>query len=331
MIPLIVSGAIAAGSAYMAHRQNKKNVEEQRVQNQKDREWQAYMYRLQREDAFSDYLNQNSYNSPLQQRRRLEEAGLNPALMYKSGDAGGVAAQIRSSQSSPSPQNAPQHDWSGMINAGQQIVPTVAQLAQIKRVGVETNNLQQQTANLQKEELLKEQQIALTASQNARSKFDLKQANELNDLVVQKAKLDLQMSMLTGDKIKAETTNVVQNTAKQEAETANVKQNTQKQKAETSLILTNAETAKLTQTNNVLKAMYDTLQSKLQASKTQAERDQVLSYIELLDKQKEEKDLDIQFKQYVNQLQQMGISPDSPYYAQLITEFWRKILGIKVD
>ena len=51
-------------------------------QNRKNRAFQREMYGQQRRDALTDRDYMNAYNSPTQQRQRLEDAGLNAALMY---------------------------------------------------------------------------------------------------------------------------------------------------------------------------------------------------------------------------------------------------------
>jgi hypothetical protein len=52
--------------------------------NKRNRRFQLDMYNRQRKDALADRDFALAYNTPLAQRKRLEEAGLNPALMYGS-------------------------------------------------------------------------------------------------------------------------------------------------------------------------------------------------------------------------------------------------------
>lgn len=67
-------------------------------QNKKQREWSRSMYDLQREHALSDWKEQNEFNSPESQMRRLKAAGLNPNLVYGQGAVANSSSQVRSSQ-----------------------------------------------------------------------------------------------------------------------------------------------------------------------------------------------------------------------------------------
>lgn len=49
----------------------------------------------QREWALQDWNMQNEYNSPAEQRKRMIEAGMNPALMYGAGAGGGNSTPVR--------------------------------------------------------------------------------------------------------------------------------------------------------------------------------------------------------------------------------------------
>lgn len=50
-------------------------------------------YQMQRADALSDWNRQNAYNSPLEQMKRLQAAGLNPYLVYSGGNVTGNNSQ----------------------------------------------------------------------------------------------------------------------------------------------------------------------------------------------------------------------------------------------
>lgn len=62
--------------------------------------WKAYsrsnkQYRKMRNDAILDRQHEEWYNSPEQQMRRLQEAGLNPNLVYGNGASAGIAGNTR--------------------------------------------------------------------------------------------------------------------------------------------------------------------------------------------------------------------------------------------
>ena len=55
-------------------------------------------YRKMRNDAILDRAHEEWYNSPEQQIKRLQEAGLNPNLVYGNGASAGVAGSVRESK-----------------------------------------------------------------------------------------------------------------------------------------------------------------------------------------------------------------------------------------
>ena len=86
----IVAGALISGGASLlgglwSNHSNAGQTKAQRKwaaeQNQMDREWQQYM---------TDYVNE--YNTPANQRARLEAAGLNPYMMMENGNTGSAVA-----------------------------------------------------------------------------------------------------------------------------------------------------------------------------------------------------------------------------------------------
>lgn len=72
----VIGSAAGFGSQYMA---NQQSMDVARYQN----DWNLMMWKLN-----------NKYNSPLEQMKRLKEAGLNPSLVYGSGNVGGNASSI---------------------------------------------------------------------------------------------------------------------------------------------------------------------------------------------------------------------------------------------
>lgn len=101
VIDPMVGGALVGGAASLLGGlwQNSSNAGENRAQrnflaeqNHMDREWQRVM---------TDYVNE--YNTPSNQRARLEAAGLNPYMMMNNGNSGNaVAASGAQHASAPS-------------------------------------------------------------------------------------------------------------------------------------------------------------------------------------------------------------------------------------
>ena len=77
LLPLLGMGMSAASQA--------ANMISQGAANRKNREFTEHMYNRQRQDALSDWNQQNEYNSPQAQMERLRNADLNPNLVYGNG------------------------------------------------------------------------------------------------------------------------------------------------------------------------------------------------------------------------------------------------------
>lgn len=97
----LVGGALISGAAGLIggvmtnssnSGQTKAQRDFQREENEKDRAWQQHM---------TDYVNE--YNTPSNQRQRLEQAGLNPYMLMGSGSTGpAVAASGAQHSATPS-------------------------------------------------------------------------------------------------------------------------------------------------------------------------------------------------------------------------------------
>ena len=70
-------------------------------QARKNRKFQERMYNQQVQDTLDFWNKQNEYNLPSAQRQRLEDAGLNPLLMYGEGGVSGNLAQQPQLPSAP--------------------------------------------------------------------------------------------------------------------------------------------------------------------------------------------------------------------------------------
>lgn len=76
---------------------------------------QKELMRLQNQYAVENWNRENAYNTPAMQKKRLQEAGLNPDLMYGNGAAGLQAGSI-DSPSAPSAPMSPTMDFSKSVN-----------------------------------------------------------------------------------------------------------------------------------------------------------------------------------------------------------------------
>jgi hypothetical protein len=82
--------------------------------NLKQRQFAEEQMFRQREWALQDWNMQNEYNAPVNVRKRMIDAGMNPALMYGSGGSGGISGPVRSTPSAEWRPQAPQIDTGGL-------------------------------------------------------------------------------------------------------------------------------------------------------------------------------------------------------------------------
>lgn len=155
-----VSGVLSGLGSVAAATTNKKiakwSIAAQKEENDKTRAFNSAEAAIARQFSadqanlqYSRVLEQNEYNSPAQQIKRLKEAGLNPNLAY--GDlssgmqmSGGTAATgtAASSNGSVSPVNA---DLSGYAGLGHGLLNSFRQMAEIKNIEASTAKIQAET------------------------------------------------------------------------------------------------------------------------------------------------------------------------------------------
>jgi len=87
------------------------------VQNKKNRQFAKDMYSRQYQDNLNFWNMQNTYNSPQEQMKRYQEAGLNKNLVFGAGNPGNAGSIAAPDVSTPD-QRTP--DWGAGIAAGGQ-------------------------------------------------------------------------------------------------------------------------------------------------------------------------------------------------------------------
>lgn len=130
----------------------------------------------------------NEYNSPQAQMKRYQEAGLNPNLIYGSGNAS-------SGNAAPAPEMAKISevayqplDTSGALNSLQSFTDWEIKKAQ-------TNNLESQTTKNLQSSALDGVRMAGALTDNARSKFELTKAKNLEQISYDAAAAGLQKTI----------------------------------------------------------------------------------------------------------------------------------------
>lgn len=149
MEPVTTAALVAAGSQLGAGAIGAINAGNL---NRKNRRWNEEMYVRQLQDARDNWRLQNEYNSPSNQRRLLEEANLNPALMYGKG-AGSSNAGAVSNTNAMQPDFKPHNFGAALGNAGMAYLNTALDL---ERKSLENSNLRSQGTVLAKEAVLKD-------------------------------------------------------------------------------------------------------------------------------------------------------------------------------
>ena len=195
---LINAGSSLIGSIAGAIGQNKivnKQIEAQKAENQKNREYNMMLARQQNQWNLEQWQRENDYNSPTSQMARMREAGLNPDLMYGQGTTGNSFSSPEMTSGAPSEPN----DMSAMLS---------------KRSFGQT---MQQILDKEQQRRMNEAQIeAIRAT--AREKNTNANATEIESAIVQAREgrevqlfgLTLRNTQLLGDKTDAEIKSIFQ-------------------------------------------------------------------------------------------------------------------------
>ncbi|QXP44276.1 MAG: DNA pilot protein [Arizlama microvirus] len=175
MVPIVaaslLSGAAATGQGILGIMQNRQNQKFAEKQTNQARSW-----------ALEDWRSQNEYNSPRSQMQRLQEAGLNPNLVYGTGAATAQAQPVRPTQ--PQSYRGETPNFSGLQNsifAGVDMQQRKAQIDLLEKQGT----IAIQTAALQAAK------TGETLAKTAKSQFDLNMANSLKNISLQTAEENL--------------------------------------------------------------------------------------------------------------------------------------------
>lgn len=84
---------IASGiSSLFGNKNIDKQIRAQQEENQKNRDWNLMLAQMQNQWSQDQWERENEYNTPINQRERLQEAGLNADLMYGHGGISNLAA-----------------------------------------------------------------------------------------------------------------------------------------------------------------------------------------------------------------------------------------------
>lgn len=146
------------------------------IQNKKSRQFSRETYELQKKDNLHFWNMQNEYNSPQSQMKRLQEAGLNPNLVYGSGQAQQPAGNI-STPDVQAPQFRVPEIGNAVANAGNKI----AQFQDYEIKQAQIDNLKLHNNVIAEEIPLKQAQTQATLAGYNERIFDLNFKNDMRD------------------------------------------------------------------------------------------------------------------------------------------------------
>lgn len=85
--------SLASGVGSLFENKNiDKQIKAQQTENQKNRDYNLMLAQMQNSWSQDQWERENEYNLPINQRKRLEDAGLNPDLMYGNGGIQNIGA-----------------------------------------------------------------------------------------------------------------------------------------------------------------------------------------------------------------------------------------------
>ncbi len=175
-MPIPIAAAIGAGTQLVS---TAANAVSQGLTNRANRKFSERMYDKQYSDNVQFWNMQNEYNSPEQQMQRLQDANLNPNMVYggSSGGTAGTAGPVPTPDVQSVQHRAPNFD--GIGNAGTTYLNAMydydikqAQLDNLKKDG---NTKLADTA-------LKLAQASATKAQTGRTQFDLNFETEMRSV-----------------------------------------------------------------------------------------------------------------------------------------------------
>lgn len=143
------AGALFSGIAglFGAHKQNQninKQIAAQKEENQLNREWNLNLAQMQRQWSLDDWYREADYNSPVNQRKMLAEAGMNPDLAYGNNISAPATNPTTPAPSSPADVSAlgQKRTYGDVIAAAvSQSFQNTKTLAEAKKTNQETKNL----------------------------------------------------------------------------------------------------------------------------------------------------------------------------------------------
>lgn len=199
-LPTGIGGLLSTGLSLLGVKQSKDYQHEMAEQQMK---WQSEEAEKAREWSQQEWQRQfdltNAYNLPVEQAKRLQEAGVNPYYMY--GGASSAASGVASQGSTPSSPvvASPVPDYSGVIAGGfhniRGLVESLRTLSEVKKTGIENSRLS----------AMLDAQIAETVARmnNEQASADLTNLTKKFEEIFGTVKRSKELEKLTSEYVKA--------------------------------------------------------------------------------------------------------------------------------
>lgn len=161
-IPFLIPAAVAGAGALLG---SGINAASNANANAKNNAFSREMYDKQKADSINFWNMENEYNSPQEQMKRLQAAGLNPNLVYGNGSAVNTSSSIPT-PSAPSSSYKPNNfDLGGAVSTGfSTYVDTQLKSAQL-------DNLKAQNTQIANDAILKAAQTMSTLETGKNTSF----------------------------------------------------------------------------------------------------------------------------------------------------------------
>lgn len=212
-IAALASAAISAGtgtaSAVSAGKANKRGIKYAKEENDLQRNFQREMWN-----------NQNWYNSPAEQMKRLKEAGINPHY-YFGGSPQNQTAPVPSSGGGVAV-NQKGVDFSPIAQAGQTMLQSELMKAQIDNINADTNKKNEETEGQSLSNGVTTKILANTDTDINLNNQIKGESIELTKAKVQSEKQEILNKIETNEQIKQTVNNLIASKAYTEQQTINL-------------------------------------------------------------------------------------------------------------
>lgn len=161
----LISGIAGIFGGIQQNQNIDKQIAAQREENRLNREWNLNLAKMQRQWSLDDWNREAEYNSPLNQRKMLADAGMNPDLAY-----GQSVSAPATNPTTPAPSSPTDVSALGQKRTyGDVIAAAVSQSFQNAKTLADTKKTSQETKNLVVSGKILSAESAYTAIKNEQS------------------------------------------------------------------------------------------------------------------------------------------------------------------